>query len=282
VNLTPKTIAKFSLAMLMLVSAAFFVVPAKEEVKAQSGGSRNAVNICVNSTTAGSFQKAYLGFGSGPACPGTGWFLYIGQESDRGLCAGSNPPIQVKSPRDPGVTLDSSGQKCLIDLGGGQTGEMMFKTFASITQQYTPPNANTNTNNGNTNNPNTNNTNSPNTNNTNNGGGTTQVPPTGGCETGFHKVGVLCIPNSPVGNNDSIIGETTVGGLAARIVRILLYFAGIVAVIMAIVGGYQIMTAGGNATQATNGRKTLTNAIIGLVIVILSFIIIQAVISFVT
>ncbi len=51
---------------------------------------------------------------------------------------------------------------------------------------------------------------------------------------------------------------------------------------MAIIGGYQIMTAAGNETRAKDGRKTLTNALIGLAIVLLSYVIIQAVISFVT
>ncbi len=272
--------------MLIVLSAAFFVVPAKQEAQAQSGPQRNVVYICVNGGTANSFQKAYLAPNSvNPACPVTPWFLYSGQTSDLGLCAGSRPPIQTKSPKDPDVTLSDDGTKCLIDLPDGQTGEMMFKTFSSITQQYTPPgggNDNTNNGNGNGNGNNGNGNNGNNNNGGGNGNGNNTPPSTGGCETGFHKVGPLCVPNSPFNNGEAITGEQTIGGLAARIVRILLYFAGIVAVIMAIIGGYQIMTAGGNQVQATNGRKTLTNAIIGLVIVILSYIIIQAVISFVT
>ncbi len=104
-----------------------------------------------------------------------------------------------------------------------------------------------------------------------------------GDEKGFHMVGPLCVPNSPF--NHGLAGDPssqTAAGLAARIIKILLYFAGIVAVIMCIIGGYQIMTAAGNAVQATNGRKTLTNAIIGLIIVILSYVLVQTVISFVT
>ncbi len=104
----------------------------------------------------------------------------------------------------------------------------------------------------------------------------------GNCETGFHKVGPLCSPNSPFDDPNAPVNSPDPQGLAVRLVKILLYFAGIVAVIMAIIGGYQIMTSAGNTTQAANGRKTLTNAIIGLVIVILSYVIIQAVISFVT
>ncbi len=113
-----------------------------------------------------------------------------------------------------------------------------------------------------------------------NGGSTPQVQ--GNCETGFHTVGPLCVPNGPGFGNDSIANANSAGGLAIKIIRFLLYFAGIVAVIMIIIGGYQVLTAAGNDTQAANGKKTLTNAIIGLIIIILAYVIVQAVIGFVT
>ncbi len=116
--------------------------------------------------------------------------------------------------------------------------------------------------------------------NSNNNGSSAQVP----CENepGFHKVGPLCVPNSPVSDPNAVVNKHDFPSLAAMVIKILLYFAGIVAVIFAIIGGYQIMTAQGNAAQATNGRKTLTNALIGLGIVILAYIIVQAVVSFLT
>lgn len=111
------------------------------------------------------------------------------------------------------------------------------------------------------------------------GNNTTYVQ--GGCEDNFHEVGPLCVPDSNFSSN-SIVGTNTAPGIATRIIRLFLYFAGIVAIIMAIVGGYQVMTAAGNPTQAANGRKTLTNAIIGLVIVLLAYLIVQVVINFVS
>lgn len=100
------------------------------------------------------------------------------------------------------------------------------------------------------------------------------------CADGFDKVGPLCVPKSPITNKDSIANSGSVTELAARIIRILLYFAGIVAVVFVIIGGYRVMTAQGNETQATDGRKTLINALIGLVIIVLSYVIVQAVINF--
>lgn len=106
-------------------------------------------------------------------------------------------------------------------------------------------------------------------------------PGQGTCEQGFHQEGPLCVPNNPF-DPDSIAAARDIRYLAARIIQWALALAGIVAVIMAIIGGYQIMTAAGDAAKATNGRKTLTNAIIGLVIVVLSYMVVQIVYNFIT
>lgn len=264
--------------MLMLFSMAFLVMPT-QKAEAQRGPVGNSTYLCVNGNT-GDLQKAYLAPNSvNPVCPSSPWFLRNVPASDKGLCVGSVPPIQVKSPNDPGVTIDSSGTKCVIDLGGGQVGTMNYKALTSVTVQYTPPGQTPTT--PTTPTPTTPAPTTPTTPSTPGGtGNNTQTR--GDCELNFHKVGPLCVPDSPFKDPNAPVNSGSFADLAARVIRILLYFAGIVAVIMAIIGGYQIMTAAGNETQATNGRKTLTNAIIGLVIVILSYIIIQAVISFIT
>ncbi len=108
---------------------------------------------------------------------------------------------------------------------------------------------------------------------------TTTSQAKGDCETGFHKAGPLCVPNSPFGAN-SIVNPSSIPELAGKIIRVLLYFAGIIAVIMIIVGGYLYMTAAGNESQATSGRKTLIDAIIGLVIVLLAYVIVQTLLNY--
>ena len=258
--------------MLALVSAAFFLVPAKQEVQAQAN---RTINFCFNPSNGDVILPS-----TNAKCP-SGASIINRPRTDVGICFGSasgNSPYTALPPNlnaSGQPLLDSTGTKCLADPSDpNQSNIGTFRRFP--TQTYNP---------GGTTTPGTNPGTTP-------GGGTTTTPPinpggdkdtgTGGCENGFHKVGPLCVPKSPFNNGEAITGETTAGGLAARIVRILLYFAGIVAVIMAIIGGYYVMTAGGNEAQATSGRKTLTNAIIGLAIIILSYIIIQAVISFVT
>ncbi len=61
-----------------------------------------------------------------------------------------------------------------------------------------------------------------------------------------------------------------------------LYIAAIAAVLMIIYGGFLYLTARGNDAQAKDGRKTLVNALIGLVIIILSYMIVQIVYTFLT
>jgi hypothetical protein len=61
--------------------------------------------------------------------------------------------------------------------------------------------------------------------------------------------------------------------------NILLPIAGIVAVLFIIVGGFQYMLAGANEDLAKKGKSTLTNAIIGLIIIILSYVIVTVVVN---
>src|SRR6185369_1893576 len=60
--------------------------------------------------------------------------------------------------------------------------------------------------------------------------------------------------------------------LITTIINIMLLFSGIVAVFFTIIGGYQYISAGGNAEQAEKGKTTVINAIIGVVVIILSYV----------
>jgi hypothetical protein len=244
--------------MLAAASMVFFVLPSPDEAAAQSG---NVRSFCFNSST-----KVFILPSGAGECP-SGSTIVQAPRTAKGFCVFTSSGKWVAEPTDDNPSLNATGTRCLDDNGVEYAD---FKSIASITQTYNP--GGTNTNNGNSNNGNGNN------------GNTNTTPPViqGNCDSGFHKSGPLCIPNSEIGSNKSFLKVNSFGELAALIVKILLYFAGIVAVIMAIIGGYQVMTAAGNEAQATNGRKTLINAIIGLVIVILSYVIISAVINFVT
>jgi len=71
--------------------------------------------------------------------------------------------------------------------------------------------------------------------------------------------------------------ETTV----QDIIKIILSFLGLIAVIVILIGGFMWMTAGGNSEQVAKGRSWIINGVIGLVIIlsayaIASFVIDQA------
>jgi cysteine-rich repeat protein len=70
--------------------------------------------------------------------------------------------------------------------------------------------------------------------------------------------------------------------IIANFIRIVMGFLGVAAVVVIIYAGYLWATAGGEETKLEKAKKTLKNAVIGLVIVIFSFAIAQFVLSALT
>lgn len=89
---------------------------------------------------------------------------------------------------------------------------------------------------------------------------------------GSSSSGSVCLPSDPTGISNGIQGG--VGGLIIYIIDILLAFAAILSVLFIIIGGYKYIFSGVSEKSAESGKKTLINAIIGLVIIILSYAII--------
>ncbi len=65
--------------------------------------------------------------------------------------------------------------------------------------------------------------------------------------------------------------DTDITTIIANLIRTVLTFLGVVLVVLILYGGFVLMTAGGNADRVSKAKKIITNAIIGLVIVITSF-----------
>lgn len=68
---------------------------------------------------------------------------------------------------------------------------------------------------------------------------------------------------------------TGIVGVAQYIINLLLFVAGIIAVLFIIIGGYQYIMSGANEELAEQGKKTLQNAVIGIVIIVLSYTIVS-------
>jgi hypothetical protein len=101
-------------------------------------------------------------------------------------------------------------------------------------------------------------------------------------------IGILIVPNFVFGADSFDLGgagtelglETAADGLSIRqivinIVKWLIGFIGIAAIVMILYGGVRWMTAGGSADQVVKAKKIIINAAIGLIICIVAFAIVS-------
>lgn len=84
------------------------------------------------------------------------------------------------------------------------------------------------------------------------------------------------------GFSGGLTSSTTLKDLIINAIRLMLMFAGIIAVVFVIIGGYMYITSGGNAEQAEKGQNTVVNAIVGIVMIILSYVIINVLVNLVS
>lgn len=76
--------------------------------------------------------------------------------------------------------------------------------------------------------------------------------------------------------------EGSIAAIFRLIINWALAIAFIAAVIMLIYGGFLYITSAGNTDNATKGKTAITNALVGVVIIVLSYIIVQIVYRFVS
>lgn len=81
------------------------------------------------------------------------------------------------------------------------------------------------------------------------------------------------VGNSPVVNP---IASNDFGALLIRMLVGFLSVAGLFAIFMVIVGGYKYITARGNEEQAASAKSTLQWAVIGVAVILLSYVIVRA------
>jgi len=80
-----------------------------------------------------------------------------------------------------------------------------------------------------------------------------------------------------IGGQDA--GNTDLGGLIRNIINILLYLIGAIAVIMIIIGGIRYTTSNGDASNTKSAKDTILYAVVGLVVAILAFAIVNFVLT---
>lgn len=68
---------------------------------------------------------------------------------------------------------------------------------------------------------------------------------------------------------------TNLQTVIANIINIAMMAAGLVAVIYLVIGGFRYVTSGGNAEQIEGAKATILNAIIGLIVIFISFLLVN-------
>jgi hypothetical protein len=81
------------------------------------------------------------------------------------------------------------------------------------------------------------------------------------------------------GDAASLFGEGGQGGVFRTITNVMLFLIGAISVIMLIVGGIRYVVSGGDSTQVTNAKNTILYAIVGIVVAILAYAVVNFVIG---
>lgn len=87
---------------------------------------------------------------------------------------------------------------------------------------------------------------------------------------GTGNVGAVCDPVQKNSNAQTV---------AKNVVNTLLYALGVVSVIMIIIGGFRYVTSSGDKAALVSAKNTIFYAVIGLVVAVLAFAIVQFVLS---
>jgi hypothetical protein len=91
----------------------------------------------------------------------------------------------------------------------------------------------------------------------------------------------LCIPKNKFAAN-SLANSTSLTDLIAKVLKILLTFAGVAVVVAMVYGGYLYIMAAGNDEMAEKGKNALINSTIGLVIILLAYALVNILVTLVT
>jgi lysylphosphatidylglycerol synthetase-like protein (DUF2156 family) len=83
--------------------------------------------------------------------------------------------------------------------------------------------------------------------------------------------------NTYSGLSCTLFGASNLTQLIINITKILLALAGLIAVLVLVVGGFRYVTSFGNQAATESAKKIILNAIIGIVIIILSLVIVNVI-----
>lgn len=85
------------------------------------------------------------------------------------------------------------------------------------------------------------------------------------------------IPPTP----SPILGDkATIEDLIVKIIKYGIYIAGLIALVFLVIGGYQYITSGGNEESSKKAVKTISTAVLGLILVFAAYGIIYSILNY--
>lgn len=81
------------------------------------------------------------------------------------------------------------------------------------------------------------------------------------------------------GDAATLFGEGGQGGIFRTITNVMLFLIGAISVIMLIIGGIRYVVSGGDSTAVQNAKNTILYAIVGVVVAILAYAVVNFVIT---
>lgn len=81
--------------------------------------------------------------------------------------------------------------------------------------------------------------------------------------------------------NNPNAGTTDLPAFIASIINILLFITGAIAVLMIIIGGIRYVISGGDQSAVTNAKNTILYAVVGLIVAIIAYAIVNFVVTYV-
>ena len=81
------------------------------------------------------------------------------------------------------------------------------------------------------------------------------------------------------GQSCSSADNKNLGGIIKAVVNILIFIVGVVAVIMLIIGGFRYVLSGGDSAGVEGAKNTILYAIIGVIVAIMAYAVVNFVIT---
>ena len=101
----------------------------------------------------------------------------------------------------------------------------------------------------------------------------TFTPPDTGKKVG--DTDTFAVPNPNLGKGPA--GQKSLGGLVTQVINVMLLAIGSLAVVFLMFGGFRYVTSFGNEQATENSKQIIKFAVIGLLIVFMSFLIVRVI-----